>query len=188
MSYNGSGSGSDAGNAGGAWRSGGGVQPHAFDPLLQPDLFRGVLTRRVFAFLIDLVVLFVPVILGYLFIAVFGLITLGLGWMLFWLAWPATVVWTVVYYGASLGGPHSATLGMRVMDLELRTWYGASGYFVLGAMHAVLFWVSISFLTPLILLVGLFNGRRRLLHDIVLGTVVINSSVRTQVAQPARTF
>jgi uncharacterized RDD family membrane protein YckC len=37
-------------------------------------------------------------------------------------------------------------------------------------------------------LVGLFNGRRRLLHDIVLGTVVINSSVRTQVAQPARTF
>jgi len=59
---------------------------------------------------------------------------------------------------------------------------------VLGATHAVLFWVSISFLTPLVLLVGLFNGRRRLLHDIVLGTVVINSSVRTQVAQPARTF
>ena len=150
-------------------------------PMLQPELFRGVLTRRVFAFLIDLVVLSVPVILGYLFIAVFGLITLGLGWALFWLAWPATIVWAIVYYGASLGGPHSATVGMRVMDLELRTWYGAPGYFVLGAMHAVLFWVSISFLTPLVLLVGLFNGRRRLLHDIVLGTVVINSSVRTQV-------
>jgi uncharacterized RDD family membrane protein YckC len=164
------------------------VQSHAFDPLTQPELFRGVLTRRVFAFLIDLVVLFVPVILGYLLIAVFGLITLGLGWMLFWLAWPATVVWAVVYYGASLGGPHSATLGMRVMDLELRTWYGAPGYFVLGAMHAVLFWVSISFLTPLVLLVGLFNDRRRLLHDFVLGTVVINSSLRSQVAQPARPF
>ena len=74
------------------------------------------------------------------------------------------------------------------MDLELRTWYGAPGYFVLGAMHAVLFWVSISFLTPLVLLVGLFNGRRRLLHDIVLGTVVINSLGRTQAAQPARTY
>jgi uncharacterized RDD family membrane protein YckC len=188
MSYSGSGNDGDAGNAGGAWRSGGGVQPHAFDPLQQPELFRGVLTRRVFAFLIDLVVLTVPVVLGYLFIAVFGVITLGLGWMLFWLAWPATVVWAVVYYGASLGGPHSATFGMRVMDLELRTWYGAPGYFVLGAMHAVLFWVSISFLTPLVLLVGLFNGRRRLLHDIVLGTVVINSSVRTQLAQPARGY
>jgi uncharacterized RDD family membrane protein YckC len=183
MSYSGSG---DTGGC--AWRNDGGVQPHAFDPWTQPELFRGVLTRRIFAFLIDLVVLSVPVILGYLFIAVFGLITLGLGWVLFWLAWPATVIWVVVYYGASIGGPHSATLGMRVMDLELRTWYGAPGYFVLGAMHAVLFWISVSVLSPLILLVGLFNGRRRLLHDVILGTVVINSSVRNSVAQPARPF
>jgi uncharacterized RDD family membrane protein YckC len=181
----------DAGGAyspSGAWRNDGGVPPHAFDPQLEPELFRGVLTRRVFAFLIDLVVLSVPVILGYLFIAVFGVITLGLGWVLFWLAWPASVIWAIVYYGASLGGPHSATVGMRVMDLELRTFYGAPGYFVLGAMHAVLFWVSISFLSPLVVLVGLFNGRRRLLHDIVLGTVVINTSVRASLGQPARTF
>jgi uncharacterized RDD family membrane protein YckC len=188
MSYGGSANNNGTSTAGGAWRSDGGVPPHAFDPLMQPELFRGVLTRRVFACLIDLLVLSIPVILGYLFIAVFGLITLGLGWALFWLAWPLTVVWAIVYYGASIGGPHSATMGMRVMDLELRTWYGAPAYFVLGATHAVLFWVSVSFLTPLVLLVGLFNGRRRLLHDIVLGTVVINSSVRTQVAQPARTF
>src|SRR5471030_1785104 len=181
MSYSGS------GDTGGAWRSDGGVPPHAFDPMLQPELFRGVLTRRFFAFLIDLVVLSIPVILACLFIAVFGMVTLGLGWALFWLVSPASVIWALVYYGASLGGPHSATVGMRMMDLQMRTWYGAPGYFVLGAMHAVAFWVSVSFLTPLVLLVGLFNGRRRLLHDIVLGTVVINSSVRTQVAQPART-
>jgi uncharacterized RDD family membrane protein YckC len=183
MSYGGSGNSGD-----GIWRNDGGMQAHAFDPVLQPELFRGVATRRVFAFLIDLVVMSIPVILGYVFIAVFGLITLGLGWALFWLAWPATVIWAMVYYGASMGGPYSATIGMRVMDLELRTWYGAPGYFVLGAMHAVLFWISVSFLSPLVVLVGLFNGRRRLLHDIILGTVVINSSVRTEVAQPARTF
>jgi uncharacterized RDD family membrane protein YckC len=194
MSYSGSGNtggASDAGgasSAGAAWRNDGGVPPHAFDPDLEPELFRGVLTRRVFAFLIDLVVLSVPVILGYVFIAVFGLLTLGLGWVLFWLAWPASVIWAIVYYGASLGGAHSATLGMRVMDLELRTFYGAPGYFVLGAMHAVLFWVSVSFLSPLVVLVGLFNGRRRLLHDIVLGTVIINNSVRSPIGQPARTF
>ena len=170
-----------------SWRNDGGPQRHAYDPYLQPELFRGVATRRVFAFLIDMVVIAVPVVLGYLFILVFGVVTLGLGWMLFWLAWPASVVWAVVYYGATIGGPNSATIGMRVMDLELRTWYGAPGYFVLGAMHAVLFWVSISFLTPFVVLVGLFNGRRRLLHDIVLGTVVINSFGRTQPAQPART-
>jgi uncharacterized RDD family membrane protein YckC len=175
---------------GGTWRNNGAAsfQPHAFDPLSQPELFRGVLTRRVFAFLIDLVVLSIPVILAVIFIAVFGVITLGLGWVLFWLVSPASVIWALIYYGASLGGPHSATIGMRMMDLQMRTWYGAPSYFVLGAMHAVAFWVSVSFLTPLVLLVGLFNGRRRLLHDIVLGTVVINSSVRIPVAQPARTL
>ena len=183
MSASGSGN-----SSGGAWRNGDEVRPHAFDPYLQPELFRGVLTRRVFAFLIDLVVLSVPVILACLFIAVFGVVTLGLGWALFWLVSPASIVWALVYFGASLGGPHSATLGMRMMDLEMRTWYGASGYFALGAMHAVLFWVSVSFLTPLVVLVGLFNGRRRLLHDILLGTVVINSSVRMPVPQPARNF
>jgi uncharacterized RDD family membrane protein YckC len=35
-------------------------------------------------------------------------------------------------------------------------------------------------LTPLILLVGFFNERRRLLHDILLGTVVINNSERAR--------
>ena len=182
MSYTGPGN-------GGGWQSGGpSAYEHAFDPYAEPELFRGVLTRRVIAFLIDLIVLSVPVILAVIFIAVFGVVTLGLGWALFWLVSPASVIWAIVYYGTTIGGPHSATIGMRVMDLELRTWYGAPGYFVLGAMHAVLFWVSISFLTPFVVLVGLFNGRRRLLHDIVLGTVVINNSVRSPVGQAARTY
>src|SRR5215475_16215401 len=184
MSYTGS------SNSCGGWRNDGppDFQPHAFDPYLEPELFRGVPTRRVVAFIIDLFLLCIPVIFAILFIAVFGLVTLGLGWALFFLVSPATVIWALVYYGATLGGPHSATIGMRVMDLELRTWYGAPGYFVLGAVHAVCFWISISVLTPLVVLVGLFNGRRRLLHDIVLGTVVINSFARTQPTQPARTY
>jgi uncharacterized RDD family membrane protein YckC len=101
---------------------------------------------------------------------------------------PASVIWAIVYYGATLGGPYSATLGMRVMDLELRTWYGAPGYFVLGATHAILFWISVSVLSPFVLLVGLLNPRRRLLHDFVLGTVVVNTSVLSRAAQPSRTF
>ena len=171
-----------------AWRNDGAMQPHAYDPYLHPELFRGVATRRAFALLIDMVVISVPVILGYIFIALFGIVTLGIGWALFWLAWPASVVWAIVYYGACIGGPSSATIGMRLMDLELRTWYGAPGYFVLGATHAVLFWVTVSFLTPFVVLVGLFNGRRRLLHDVVLGTVVINNSVRAPVPQAARPY
>lgn len=183
MSYMGPGNSDDGGRNGPPE-----FQAHAFDPYLQPELFRGVPTRRVFAFIIDLLVLCIPVILAVLFIALFGLITLGLGWALFWLVWPATVIWALVYYAATLGGPHSATIGMRLMDLELRTWYGAPAYYLLGAMHAVLFWISLSVLSPFVILVGLFNPRRRLLHDFLLGTVIIKNSVRAPVGQPARTW
>jgi uncharacterized RDD family membrane protein YckC len=179
---------SGSGNMSGGWSNGGPeYRPHAFDPYLEPDLFRGVLTRRAIAFIIDLFVISVPVALAVLFIAVFGLVTLGLGWALFFLVSPASIIWALVYYGATLGGPQSATIGMRLMDLELRTWYGAPCYFLLGAMHAVVFYISVSVLSPFVLLLGLFNSRRRLLHDFVLGTVVINNSVRAPVGHPART-
>jgi uncharacterized RDD family membrane protein YckC len=183
MSYTGPGS------TGGGWSNDGGPdeRPHIFDPYSEPELFRGVLTRRSIAFIIDLIVISVPVALAILFIAIFGLVTLGLGWALFFLVSPLSIVWALFYYGYTLGGPHSATIGMRIMDLEVRTWYGAPCYFLLGAMHAVVFYISVSVLTPLVLLLGLFNSRRRLLHDFVLGTVVINNSIRAPVGQPART-
>ena len=154
------------------------VKPHAYDPATSPELFEGVLARRVLAFFIDVVLIVIPVVLAGLFIFVFGLVTFGLGWALYWLLSPAAVIWALVYYGTTFGSPASATIGMRVMDLEMRTWYGAPMYFLLGAVHAIVFWITVSALTPLILLVGLFNDRRRLLHDMLVGTVVINNEVR----------
>lgn len=148
---------------------------HAYDPLSSPELFEGVLVRRMIAFVMDFFIISVPVIV---FITLFGLVTLGLGWLLFFFLSPVLAIWALLYYGFTLGGPYSATIGMRLMDIEMRTWYGAPTYFLLGAVHAIVFWVSVSFLTPLILLVGLVNPRRRLLHDIVVGTVVINSPAR----------
>ena len=71
-------------------------------------------------------------------------------------------------------------------DYKLRTWYGSPTYFVLGAVHAVVFWVTVSMLTPFVLLVCLFNERRRCLHDILVGTVVINNPSRAQVLRPPR--
>lgn len=170
--------GSNNAGSGATWRNGAQTQSGRFDPWNEPELFEGVLSRRFFAFLIDLVILSIPIVFAVIFIAVFGVVTLGLGWALFWLVSPASVIWAIVYYGASIGGAHSATVGMRMMNLQLRTWQDEPGYFVLGAAHAVLYWLSVSVLTPLVLLVPLFNRRRRLLHDIVLGTVVINTSAR----------
>jgi uncharacterized RDD family membrane protein YckC len=78
----------------------------------------------------------------------------------------------------TLGSPASATFGMRAVDLEMRTWYGAPSYFVLGAVHAIVYWISVSVLSPFILLVGFFNTRRRLLHDMAVGAVIINNAAR----------
>jgi uncharacterized RDD family membrane protein YckC len=64
------------------------------------------------------------------------------------------------------------------------TWHGEPSYFVLGAMHAILFWISVSMFTPLIVVVSLFNNRRRMLHDMLLGTVIINNSDLATVAEP----
>ena len=156
------------------------VKPHAFDPAANPELFDGVLARRVIAFLIDVVIIAAPMVFIALFIFIFGLVTFGLGWALYFLFYPAAVLWALFYYGITLGGPHSATVGMRVMDIEMRTWYGAPAYFVLGAVHAVIYWITVSVLTPLVLLVGLFNDRRRLLHDFLLGVVIINNPYRAE--------
>jgi uncharacterized RDD family membrane protein YckC len=154
------------------------IKPHAYDPATQPELFEGVLARRIVAFAIDVIIIAIPVVLMAMFIFAFGIVTLGLGWALYWLLPPGTVIWAIIYFGITLAGPESATIGMRTVGIEMRTWYGAPAYFVLGAVHAILFWLSVSMLTPFILLVCFFNERRRLLHDILLGTVVINNARR----------
>ena len=162
------------------------LKPHAYDPATNPELFEGVLARRVVAFLIDFLILSVPVVFVSMFIFVIGIVTFGLGFLFYGLLSPAMVIWALAYYGLTLGSPASATIGMRAMDIEMRTWYGAPAYFVLGAVHAVVYWITISFLTPLILLVGFFNDRKRLLHDMVVGTVVINNPARSQMIRDVR--
>lgn len=142
----------------------------AFDPAARPELYYGVRTRRVFAFLVDASIVFLLMILASVVVAVLGLFTFGLGWLLFPLIWPFVAI---LYTMFTLGGPRSATPGMRFTGVEMRTWYGAPMYPVLALAHAIGFWLSVTFLTPFILLVSLFEPRKRLLHDILLGTIVI---------------
>jgi uncharacterized RDD family membrane protein YckC len=160
------------------------VKPHAYDPLANPELFDGILARRCVAFLIDVVIITLPVLLAAIFIFIFGLVTFGLGWALYGLLAPAAVLWAILYYGFTFGAPASATIGMRIMGIEMHTWYGAPAYFVLGAAHAVVYWITVSFLTPFILLLAFFNNRRRLLHDMLVGTIVINDRERAEALRP----
>jgi uncharacterized RDD family membrane protein YckC len=154
------------------------LKTFAYDPATNPELFDGVRTRRIFAFLIDVIIISAPVAMAGIVILLLSIVTFGLGLILFWPLQVGAVIWALLYYGFTLGSSSSATIGMRVMDIEMRTWYGAPCYFVLGAVHAIGYWVSVSMLTPLVILIGLFNTRKRLLHDMLLGTVVINNAVR----------
>ncbi|MTI04802.1 RDD family protein [Roseibium denhamense] len=156
---------------------------NAFDPALNPELFSGVRSRRMFAFLIDLIVIALLTFGAGILVFVLGVFTLGLGFLLYAIL-PTAVA--LIYVAMTLGGPSASTLGMRAMGLEMRLWYGAKPYPLLAAVHAILFWFSVSFLTPLVLLVSLFSDRKRLLHDLILGTVVINSAYHREFsARPA---
>jgi hypothetical protein len=98
------------------------VKPHAYDPDTNPELFDGVPARRVLAFFIDLVILAIPLILVWLFFFAIGIVTLGLGFGLFALMPVITLIWAAFYYGTTLGGPRSATIGdarARYRDADL---------------------------------------------------------------------
>jgi len=149
----------------------------AFDPVRNPELFAGVRSRRIFAFFIDVAVIALLTFGAGIVVFFLGVFTLGLGFLLYGTL-PTAVA--LLYVAFTLGGPQASTLGMRAMGLEMRLWYGAKPYPLLAAVHALLFWFSVSLLTPFILLVSLFSDRKRLLHDLILGTVVINSAYHRQ--------
>ena len=144
---------------------------HAFDPQTHPALFDGVLSRRFLAFLFDAVMIVALMAVMSVVIFIIGILTLSLGWALYAILFPLVAL---PYTALTLGGHKASTPGMRLMGLEMRLWYGDKPYGLLAIMHAILFWVGNTILTPFIILVGLFSRRSQLLHDMVLGTMVMD--------------
>jgi uncharacterized RDD family membrane protein YckC len=140
-------------------------------------------TRRSIAFIVDAVL--ITVLMGVAAVAIFvlGIVTLGLGWLLYFILWPAIAI---IYYAVSLGGGVPQTPGMQFVGIELRMWYGEKPDLLIGIAHPILFYLSVTFLTPFIVLVALLSAKKRLLHDIVLGTVVMDSAALRQLLATAR--
>jgi uncharacterized RDD family membrane protein YckC len=147
-------------------------QPHAYDPFTQPALFDGVIGKRMLAFLVDATIILALTLIAYVLVAVLGVFTLGLLWFFFGLIFPAV---GLGYNAVTVGGPNSATIGMRMMGLTMRTWYGGKVTPLVAAFHALLFWFSLVIFCP-ILLWALFDSRKRCLHDILAGVVLINKT------------
>ncbi len=153
---------------------------HAYDydelnpqPVAREQL-AGVRTARVFSFFIDYLIVGLLCIPFAILVGILGVLTLGLGWALYAVL-PAIIA--VVYLAMTMGGPNQATIGMAAMGIKIRKLEGGRVDPFLAILHGVLFWVFASF--PLLLLVSLVSSKKRLLHDILLGTYVVKSNQQT---------
>jgi len=134
--------------------------------------YSGVRTRRIFAFLLDYFFVALLTIPFAILIAILGLLTFGLGWALFSVLVPMVAI---LYVWNTLGGPKQATSGMQMMSIRLERLDGGRVDGLLAVVHSVLFWAGNVVLTPLILLATLVLDRKRTVHDLLLGTVVVRS-------------
>lgn len=132
--------------------------------------FDGVVWRRSVAFVIDCIVL-LAIFAGLLFVNV---VTFFIASALVMFLWAAPLF--VIYDTALIGGRGSATIGMRLMGLRTVTWQGGEPGHLQALVLSVLFYLSVTFTSGLVLLVPLFTDRGRCLHDILAGVFVINAA------------
>lgn len=142
------------------------------DPHLDAQFYDGVPARRLVAFCIDAAVVLVLWLVVLLLGAVLTVVTLGIGAPLAVLAASATDFlyrWLLLAEG-------SATLGMRLTGIEIRNAAGGRLDPVTAFLHVGGFYVSLIFLPLLVIgwIMMAASPHRRLLHDAILGTVVIN--------------
>ena len=143
--------------------------PVAGDLVLPERALEGVRKRRILAIGFDLI--FITLIVAALFVvlSVLGIVTFGLTWLLIPPLFPAVAL---LYNGLSISGLRRATPGMRLMDLEMRLMDGGRTPFLNAAVHAILFYLSWTILTPFVLVVSLVARNKRCLHDMLSGVVV----------------
>jgi uncharacterized RDD family membrane protein YckC len=142
------------------------------DPETFPEVYEAILPRRVLAYLTDLVCIGVIAAGVSSAFAVLWLLSFGLLGPLLWFLFGFV---PLLYHTLQLAGPHSATLGMRLFDLELRSVTGERPGFFQALAQTALFYITVGATGSLILLVALFTRRRRTLHDLLTATVMVRT-------------
>lgn len=140
------------------------------DPLDRPEYYEGLLWRRSLAFCVDAAMMVAAIIvLWFLNFLTFFIL---MGVILFLWAAPLFIAYDTV----TIGSNASATLGMRLLGLQTRSWDGQRPGYLQALISSCLFWFLVPFTGGLILIVAPFSDRRRHVHDMLSGTVVINTS------------
>ncbi|WP_374655696.1 RDD family protein [Dongia sp.] len=134
--------------------------------------YEGVLLSRCVAAMIDFVIVSVLSILLWLANCVATLGTLGL------VSLPAFILAPVVIHillcTYLLGGPTGASFGMRACGIRLVNLEGRRIDHVQAFLTTAMFFATVPIFVP-VLLIGFFTERSRLLHDIVVGTVMVRN-------------
>ena len=144
------------------------------DTMIAVNQTEGTLSRRFFAYLIDLLMIVLFSTFLSVVIAVIGLLTFGLGWSLFAVL-PASAI---IYNAITVGGPRQSTIGMRMMGLRVvDATRGGPVSMLTAAVHALLFYVAAGtfVLWLLDLFLGFARSDRRLGHDLLTGVVLVRS-------------
>jgi uncharacterized RDD family membrane protein YckC len=140
------------------------------DPVALPEAYEGVLWRRTLAYFVDLCIIGVIAVFCWIIFAVLWLLSFGLLGPVLWFAFGLI---PLAYHIFLLSGPRSATLGMRIFDVELRSVTGERPGFLQALIQTVLFYITVGATCSLVLLLVLFNRHKRTLHDMLAGTVVV---------------
>lgn len=139
------------------------------DPSRDPQFYDGVLARRFAAWIVDMLIILaigVPLALA------FGVLTLGIGFLVF----PAILFGVGVLYRSATLAARSATWGMRAMGLEFRRFDGARLDGTTATLQTLVYAFCVA-VTPLLLLSALMMIATRYgqgLPDLFLRTAMIN--------------
>jgi len=123
-----------------------------------------VRSRRIVAWMIDIVIIAMLTWMFGLLMVVLSLPTFGFSFTLA----PLLAFIGVFYSGLTVSGQGRGTWGMRVLDLQATTREGNRLDFIIAAGHALLFYL----LTPVFTIIALFNPEKRTLHDFLTGVIV----------------
>lgn len=145
---------------------------------VQHYVTEGVISRRFWAYLIDLVVVGFWTVLVCFALVVLGLFTFGFTWFLLAIGLPLAGLTFIVYNAVTIGGRSQATVGMRAVGLRVIDADTGGGVSMLAAaVHALLFYVAIT--TFLLwagdVLFGFMRDDRRFVRDLLTGLMVVRA-------------
>lgn len=138
------------------------------------------MSRRVFGWCIDLLLLALILLVLWVVFMLFGLLTLGLGFPLL----GALPFVPFCYHVLFLAGPSSATPGQQFMGLVVRRNDDFGRPSPLQAVISTLVFYLTLATSGLLLLVALITDRHRTLHDLVSGLVVVRAEAMQPLTPP----